>query len=145
IPNFWLLIVVLSVFGWVGMSYLMRGEFLREKNKDYVSAAISLGATDTQIIFKHILPNSLTPLIASLPFSVIGGITTLVGLDYLGFGIPPPTSSWGQMVQIGMENLEHWWLVVVPLSAMFLTLLLVTFIGEGIREAFDPKVFSRLR
>ncbi|MDB5036319.1 MAG: Peptide/nickel transport system permease protein [Chlorobi bacterium] len=149
VPNFLILVSLLVLFGWTAMTAYMRGEVYREKAKDYVAAAISLGATDSQIIFKHILPNSLTPLIASFPFAIVGGITALVGLDFLGFGLAPPTSSWGQMVSVGLTNFSgdfsNWWLVLVPLSAMFLTLLLVTFIGEGIREAFDPKVFSRLR
>jgi microcin C transport system permease protein len=145
IPNFMILIFVLSLFGWVGISYYMRGEFLREKGKDYVAAAIALGVSDRQIIFRHILPNALTPMIAFLPFSVVGGISSLVALDFLGFGLPEPTPSWGQMVSVGLGDIESWWLVMTPLGAMFMTLLLVTFIGEAIREAFDPKVFSRLR
>jgi microcin C transport system permease protein len=144
-PSFALLIIILTVFGWVGISYYMRGEFYREKAKDYVAAAIALGARDRQIIFKHILPNSLTPLIAFLPFAIVGGISTLVSLDFLGFGLQPPTPSWGQMLDIGRQNLDKWWLIVTPLSALFITLLLVTFIGEAIREAFDPRVYSRLR
>lgn len=144
-PNFLLLVVVLSLFGWIGISYYMRGEFYREKAKDYVAAAIALGASDTQIIFRHILPNSLTPLIARLPFAVIASIFTLVSLDFLGFGLPPPTPSWGMMVHIGLQNVDAWWLVVAPVATMFLTLLLISMIGESIREAFDPKVYSRLR
>jgi microcin C transport system permease protein len=144
IPNFTILVFVLSLFGWIGISYYMRGEFLREKGRDYVAAAIALGARDRQIIFKHILPNSLTPLISFLPFSIVGGISSLVSLDYLGFGLPAPTPSWGQMVHVGLAT-QKVWLVVAPLSAMFSTLLIVTFIGEAIREAFDPRVFSRLR
>lgn len=148
-PNFVMLVALLTIFGWMGMTYYIRGEVYREKAKDYVAAAISLGATDRQIVFRHILPNSLTPVIASFPFAIIGGISSLVGLDYLGFGLPPPTPSWGQMVDVGLKNFsggfENWWLIIVPLAAMFVTLLLVTFIGEAIREAFDPKVFSRLR
>lgn len=144
-PNFIILIGLLSLFGWIGMSYLMRGEFLREKAKDYVSAAISLGATDRQIIFKHILPNSLTPIIATLPFAIIGGIGTLVSLDYLGFGLQGKLPSWGEMLQIGNDNKEHLWLLLSPIGAMFITLLLMTFIGEALREAFDPKEYSRLR
>jgi microcin C transport system permease protein len=145
VPNFMILILVLSLFNWIGISYYMRGEFLREKGKDYVAAAIALGVSDRQIIFKHILPNALTPMIAYLPFTIVGGITSLVSLDYLGFGLPPPIPSWGQMVHVGLGEVESWWLTVVPLGAMFITLLLVTFIGESIREAFDPRVFSRLR
>lgn len=144
-PSFTILVVILSFFGWIGISYYLRGEFLREKTKDYVAAAIALGTPDRQIIFRHILPNSLTPMIAYLPFSIIGGITALVSLDFLGFGLPVPTPSWGEMVDIGLKNKEHWWLVTTPLAALFLTLMLVTFIGEAIREAFDPRVYSRLR
>jgi microcin C transport system permease protein len=145
IPSFGILILILAAFQWIAISYYIRGEFYREKAKDYVAGAIALGATDRQIIFKHILPNSLTPMIAFLPFAIVGGISVLVSLDYLGFGLPPPTPSWGQMVDVGLSNLDHWWLIVTPLSALFVTLLLVTFIGEAIREAFDPRVFSRLR
>jgi microcin C transport system permease protein len=144
-PNFAMLIVILSLFGWISISYYIRGEFLREKSKDYVAAAIALGSTDRQIIFKHILPNSLTPMIAFLPFNIIGGISSLVALDFLGFGLPVPTPSWGEMVGIGLRNKEHLWLIMTPLLALFLTLLLVTFIGEALREAFDPKTYSRLR
>lgn len=145
IPNFILLVLVLSIFGWMGMATYIRGEFLREKGKDYVAAAISLGASDSQIIFKHILPNALTPMISFFPFSIVGGISSLVALDYLGFGLPAPTPSWGEMVSQGLQNLDFWWLATVPIVAMFVTLLLVTFIGEALREAFDPRVFSRLR
>ncbi len=149
IPNFFILILLLTAFGWIGMTYFMRGEFYREKAKDYVAAAVSLGTRDGAIIFKHILPNSLTPLIATFPFAVVAGITSLVSLDFLGYGLPPPTPSWGEMLNVGLNNFsgnfQNWWLVVVPVSAMFVTLLMVTFIGEAIREAFDPKVFSRLR
>jgi microcin C transport system permease protein len=145
IPSFSMLIWILAAFQWISISAYMRGEFYREKAKDYVAAAIALGARDRRIIFKHILPNSLTPLIAFLPFAVIGGITVLVSLDFLGFGLPVPTPSWGQMLDVGRQNLDRWWLIITPLSALFLTLLLVTFIGEAIREAFDPRVYSRLR
>ncbi|KXK57751.1 MAG: ABC transporter permease subunit [Chlorobi bacterium] len=148
-PNFFTLAGLLVLFGWMGMTYFLRGEVYREKAKDYVSAAIALGATDNNIIFKHILPNSLTPIISGFPFAIIGGISSLVGLDYLGYGLPPPTPSWGQMVSVGLNefsgSFQNWWLVLTPLSAMFLTLILVTFIGEAIREAFDPKEYSRLR
>ncbi len=144
-PSFMILVLILTAVQWIAISYYMRGEFYREKSKDYVAAAIALGATDRQVIFKHILPNSLTPAIAFFPFAMVGGIGALVGLDFLGFGLQPPTPSWGQMVDIGLSNMEKWWLVVTPLAALFVTLLLITFIGEAIRTAFDPKVFSRLR
>jgi microcin C transport system permease protein len=145
IPSFSLLLLLLATFGWVGITMYMRGMFFQEKAKDYVSAAVALGASDRQIIFKHILPNSLTPMISFFPFAMVGGIGALVSLDYLGFGLPPPTPSWGQMVHVGLGNLDKVWLVMTPLGALFATLLMVTFIGEAVREAFDPKVYSRLR
>lgn len=144
-PNFVLLAVVLTLFNWMGMTYFIRGEFYREKARDYVSAAISMGAKNSTIIFKHILPNALTPVITYLPFSIVANIFALISLDYLGFGLPPPTPSWGQLMNQGMQNIEKWWLITTPLVAMFLTLLSITFIGEAIREAFDPKVYSRIR
>ncbi|MBE2218221.1 MAG: ABC transporter permease subunit [Ignavibacteria bacterium] len=144
-PNFILLVLILTAFSWMGITYYVRGEFYREKARDYVSAAVSLGAKNRTIIFKHILPNSLTPIISFAPFAIVGDISALVSLDFLGFGLPPPTPSWGQLVRQGMTNIEHWWLVAVPLTAMFLTLIAIVFIGEAIREAFDPKVYSRLR
>ncbi|MBT3233816.1 MAG: ABC transporter permease subunit [Calditrichaeota bacterium] len=144
-PDFVLLVFLLCLTAWVGMTYFMRGEFYREKSKDYVHAAIAMGATDKTIVFKHILPNALVPIITFLPFSIIGGISSLVGLDFLGFGLQPPTPSWGELVNQGMANIFSWWLVLFPLGAMFCTLLMVVFIGESIRQAFDPREFSRLR
>ena len=128
-----------------GMTYLMRAEFYREKAKDYVAAALSMGQSNTKIIFKHILPNSLVPVITFFPFAIVGYISALVGLDYLGFGLPPPTPSWGQMLSVGLQNMSKWWMVFAPVGIQFMTLLMVVFIGEGVREAFDPKVYSRLR
>ncbi|MDQ3022463.1 MAG: ABC transporter permease subunit [Bacteroidota bacterium] len=144
-PNFIILAIVLTLFNWIGITYYVRGEFFREKARDYVSAAVSMGAKNRTIITKHILPNSLTPVISFAPFAVVGGIGSLVALDYLGFGLPPPTPSWGQLMDQGLTNIDNWWLVVFPLLALFLTLLAIVFIGEAIREAFDPKVYSRLR
>jgi microcin C transport system permease protein len=144
-PNFFLLIIILTLFGWIGMTYYIRGEFLREKARDYVSAAVSMGASNRKIMFRHILPNSLTPLISYAPFTIVANIFSLVSLDFLGFGLPPPTPSWGELMGQGLESIDNWWLIVTPLLAMFCTLLSITFIGEAIREAFDPKVYSRLK
>ena len=144
-PSFLLLIFIYTLVNWIMLTYLMRAEFYREKTKDYVSAALSMGQTNSKIIFKHILPNSLVPVITYFPFSVVGGIMALVGLDYLGFGLPPPTPSWGQMLGVGLQNITKWWMVFSPVTAEFLTLLSIVFIGEAVREAFDPKVYSRLR
>ena len=144
-PSFFLLVFLMVLWGWMGLTFYVRGEFYREKTKDYVQAAISMGSSDRRVIFKHILPNSLTPIISFGPFAVVGNIGALVSLDYLGFGLPPEEPSWGSMVKVGMANITDWWLVLAPMAALFVTLLLVVFIGEGVREAFDPKVYSRLR
>ena len=144
-PSFWLLIVILTTFDWMGITYYVRGEYYREKAKDYVGAAIAMGASEWSIMFKHILPNSLTPVVSFAPFMIVGNIAALVSLDFLGFGLPAPTPSWGELINQGMGNLTKWWLVFYPLGAMFVTLLLIVFIGEAVREAFDPKEYSRLR
>jgi microcin C transport system permease protein len=144
-PSFWLLILILTAFDWMGITYYVRGEFYREKTKDYVAAAISMGASDRAIIFRHILPNSLTPVVSFAPFMIVANISALVALDFLGFGLPAPTPSWGELIDQGVESLTNWWLVFFPLAAMFVTLLLIVFIGEAVREAFDPKEYSRLR
>ena len=144
-PSFWMLIIILSVFGWVGITYYIRGEFYREKAKDYIGAAIAMGASEPAIMFKHILPNALTPIVSFAPFIIVGNIFALVGLDFLGFGLPAPTPSWGELIGQGMQYLTKWWLVFFPLGAVFLTLLLIVFVGEALREAFDPKEYSRLR
>ena len=144
-PTFFLLIGIYTMVNWIGMTYYMRAEFYREKAKDYVAAALSMGQSDLKVMFLHIFPNSLVPVITYFPFSIVAGISALVGLDYLGFGLAPPTPSWGQMLDVGLQNVTKWWMDFAPVSAQFLTLLSVVFIGEGVREAFDPKVYSRLR
>ncbi|HIC39682.1 MAG TPA: ABC transporter permease subunit [Candidatus Marinimicrobia bacterium] len=144
-PSFALLIFIYTMVNWIFLTYYMRAEFYREKSKDYVSAAISMGQSNTKIIFKHILPNSLIPVITYFPFSMVGGILVLVSLDFLGFGLPPPTPSWGQILYVGLSNITKWWMVFSPIMAQFFTLLCIVFIGEGLREAFDPKIYSRLR
>jgi microcin C transport system permease protein len=144
-PSFWLLVVILSAFGWMGITYYVRGEFYREKARDYVGAAIAIGTRESSIMFRHILPNSLTPVISFAPFAIVANVSALVALDFLGFGLPAPTPSWGELIGQGVNNLTKWWLVFFPLGAVFLTLLLIVFIGEAAREAFDPKEYSRLR
>jgi microcin C transport system permease protein len=144
-PSFLLLVLILAAFEWMGITYYVRGEFYREKAKDYVAAAIVTGVSERAIMFRHILPNALTPVISFAPFTIVANIAALVALDFLGFGLPAPTPSWGELIGQGMDNLSKWWLVFFPLGALFTTLLLVVFIGEAVREAFDPKEYSRLR
>jgi microcin C transport system permease protein len=144
-PSFWLLVLILAAFEWVSITYYIRGEFYREKARDYVGAAIATGVSEAKIIFRHILPNALTPVVSFAPFVIVANISSLVALDFLGFGLPAPTPSWGELISQGTENLTKWWLVFFPLGALFITLLLVVFIGEAVREAFDPKEFSPLQ
>lgn len=144
-PNVAMLAILLAIFGWVGLSFYVRGEFYREKAKDYVAAAIAQGESDRSVMFRHILPNALTPVVSFAPFAMVADITALVSLDFLGFGLPAPTPSWGELMGQGLGNLSEWHLIMFPLAALFLTLIMVVFIGEAVREAFDPRAFSRLR
>ncbi len=142
--NFFLLLFITSLFGWIGLSYYMRGEFYKIKSMPYVKAARALGLSPYKIFTGQILPNALTPVLTILPFALIGGIGALTSLDFLGFGLPPPTPSWGEMLSDGLRNLQAPWIAFSATVALFVTLLLATFIGEGVREAFDPKGGSRL-
>jgi len=146
-PSVRSLIFLVALFSWVGITYYMRGEFYREKARDYVAAAIAQGESRTSIMFRHILPNALTPIISFAPFALVGAITAIVSLDFLGFGLPAPTPSWGELMDQGLRHLTSgdYHLILAPAGALFVTLLMVVFIGEAVREAFDPKVFSRLR
>lgn len=144
-PSFILLVSILAAFTWMPITYYVRGEFYREKAKDYVAAAIATGEGNLAIMIRHILPNALTPIITFAPFAMVAMIVSLVSLDFLGFGLAAPTPSWGELLHQAKLNLKEWHLVVFPLGAMFVTLQLIVFIGEAVREAFDPKVLSRLR
>jgi len=142
--SFILLFLSMAIFQWIGLSYYMRGEFLKLKNMTYVKVARALGIGPVRIFFRQILPNALTPVITIMPFSLIGGITALTALDFLGFGLPPPAPSWGELLSQGLNNLYAPWIAVSTVAALFITLLLATFIGEGVREAFDPKSEYRI-
>lgn len=142
--SFTLLLIIMALFQWIGLSYYMRGEFLKLKDMAYVKVARATGIRPLSIFFHQILPNALTPVITIMPFSLIGGITSLTALDFLGFGMPPPTPSWGELLSQGLNNLYAPWIAISTVAALFITLLLATFIGEGIREAFDPKAEYRI-
>ena len=146
-PTFGMLVILLVILrSWLGITYYVRGEFYREKSKDYVQAAIGAGVSDWKIIIKHILPNSIVPIVTFAPFGIVAYIGSLVSLDYLGFGLPPGTPSWGALLRQGLENVKHYpHLVIIPTVALASTLYAVVMVGEAVREAFDPKVFSRLR
>lgn len=142
VPNFWLLIAIMVIFGWMGMTWTVRTVTYKEKARDYVLAAKALGASDLRIIFRHILPNTMSLIVTYIPFSVSGGIVALTSLDYLGFGLPPPTPTWGELLQEAWANFSDWWLGFSVITAMVATLVAVTFVGEAVREAFDPKLHT---
>jgi microcin C transport system permease protein len=141
--SFSLLLLITALFSWIGLSYYMRGEFLRLRQMDFVKSAGVLGLSKPYIFFKEVLPNALTPVITILPFSLIGGIGSLTALDFLGFGLQPPTPSWGELLGQGLSNLYAPWITLSAVLALFITLLLATFIGEGVRAAMDPRSGDR--
>lgn len=138
-PSMLLLIIITSIFGWIPISYYMRAEFLKNRKREYVEAARSLGASKSRIFFKHILPNSLGPIITFSPFTIAGNITALASLDYLGFGLTPPTPSWGELLAQAQANFTiGWWLALFPSIALFSVLTMFSLVGEGVRDAMDP-------
>ncbi len=141
-PNFIMLAVIMSVFGWISMTWTMRTMTYKEKAREYSLAAKALGASNSRIIFKHIIPNTMSVIVTFAPFSISSGIVALTSLDYLGFGLPPPTPSWGELLQQGWANMQAEWIILSVVSAMVITLTAVTFIGEAIREAFDPRQYT---
>ncbi|MFH2047032.1 MAG: ABC transporter permease subunit [Pseudomonadota bacterium] len=142
VPGFITLILIMAFFGWIGITWIIRTVTYKEKAREYVLAAKAIGASNSRIIFKHIIPNTISIIVTYAPFAVSGGIVALTSLDYLGFGLPPPTPSWGELIQQGWIHKDSWWIGGSVISAMTLTLLTVTFIGEAVREAFDPKMYS---
>jgi microcin C transport system permease protein len=139
-PTLLLLIFISSLFGWIGISSYIRGEFLKNRKREFVEAAKALGSGRVRIFFKHLLPNSLSPIITFSPFVIAGNIVSLAGLDYLGFGLTPPTPSWGELLNQAQKHFTvGWWLAVYPSLALFFTLTMLSLIGEGVRDAMDPK------
>jgi microcin C transport system permease protein len=138
-PSIALLLILLSMFGWMGLSDYVRAEFLKGRNMDYVTAAKALGVGNITIMFRHLLPNGMTPVITFLPFRMSGAILALTSLDFLGLGVPPPTPSLGELLAQGKSNIEAWWLSLGTFIVLVGTLILLIFIGEALREAFDPR------
>ena len=138
-PSIWLLIVLLSLFGWMGLSDYVRAEFLRGRNLDYVRSARAMGLSNFAIMSRHLLPNSLTPVITFLPFRISGAILALTSLDFLGLGVPPTTPSLGELLSQGKENIEAWWLSLSAFVVLVGTLMLLIFIGEALRAALDTR------
>lgn len=138
-----ILLVVMVLFSWTGMTYYMRTETYKEKSRDYVAAARIIGASNSRIIFRHIMPNILSTLVTFMPFTIVGAISAITALDFLGFGLPAPTPSLGELLKQGTANLRTApWIVISAFGTLVALLTLVTFIGEAVRESFDPKTFS---
>lgn len=142
--GFTVLLVCYAVFNWITVSYYMRAEFLRLRRRTFVEAAKVQGFSPARIIFGQILPNALTPLITLFPFLLMGAIGSLAALDFLGFGLPPMTPSCGELMNQAQQFRWAWWLVFFPATALFIVMLLTVMVGEGLRDAFDPRERSRL-
>jgi len=142
-PSVALLLVLLSLFGWMGLSDYVRAEFLRNRQMDYVRAARALGVSDLRIMWRHILPNSMTPVVTFLPFRMSAAILALTSLDFLGLGVPPGTPSLGELLSQGKANIDAWWISLSTFGVLVLTLLLLTFMGDALRDALDPRKQDR--
>ncbi len=138
-PSVALLLILLSLFGWMGLSDYVRAEFLRNRQMDYVRAARALGVSSPRIMWRHILPNSLTPVVTFLPFRMSGAILALTSLDFLGLGVPPGTPSLGELLSQGKNNIDAWWISLSTFAVLVVTLLLLTFMGDALRDALDPR------
>jgi len=132
--------VVIGLTGWPTIARLIRGEVLKQRNTDYVTAAKATGASDLRIIFRHVLPNAVSPAMVAAPFGIAGAIITEAGLSLLGFGVRLPAPSWGLLLRTGSENYHYWWLVVFPSLAMFITVTAFNLVGNGLRDAMDPRL-----
>ena len=138
-PSVALLLILLSLFGWTGLSNYVRAEFLRNRQMDYVRAARALGVGNRRIMWRHILPNSMTPVVTFLPFRMSAAILALTSLDFLGLGVPPGTPSLGELLQQGKQNIDAWWISIATFGVLVITLLLLTFMGDALRDALDPR------
>jgi len=142
-PSVSLLLILLSLFGWMGLSDYVRAEFLRNRQMDYVRAARALGVSNLQIMWRHILPNSMTPVVTFLPFRMSAAILALTSLDFLGLGVPPGTPSLGELLSQGKANIDAWWISLSTFGVLVVTLMLLTFMGDALRDALDPRKADR--
>lgn len=138
-PNFWWLLGIMLLFSWMALVGVVRAEFLRARNFDYVRAARALGVDDITIMYRHILPNAMVATVTFLPFILNGSITTLTALDFIGFGLPPGSASLGELLNQGKANIQAPWLGLTAFSVLAVMLSLLIFIGEAVRDAFDPR------
>jgi microcin C transport system permease protein len=138
-PNFWLLVILLSLFGWLGIAVYVRAEFLKNRTLDYVRAAKALGQSNRRIMMRHILPNSLTPVVTLVPFELAAAIGALTSLDFLGLGVPASTPSLGELLSQGKENLYAGWISLTTFSVLLVMLLLLVLVGDALRDALDPR------
>ena len=138
-PSFWLLVALISLFQWLALSNYVRAEFLKNRTLDYVRAAKALGQSNVQIMWRHILPNSLTPVVTLIPFEMAGAIGALTSLDFLGLGVPPGTPSLGELLGQAKDNLDAWWIAVTTFGTLVVLLLLLILIGDALRDALDPR------
>lgn len=139
VPGFWTLLAILLLFSWVSLVDVVRAEFLRTRNFDYVKAANALGVDNTTIILRHVLPNAMVATMTLMPFILTGSITALTSLDFLGLGLPPGSASLGELLAQGKNNLQAPWLGITAFFSLAIMLSLLTFIGEAVRDAFDPR------
>jgi len=142
-PSVALLLILLSLFGWMGLSDYVRAEFLRNRQMDYVRAARALGVGNLRIMWRHILPNSLTPVVTFLPFRMSASILALTSLDFLGLGVPPGTPSLGELLNQGKGSIDAWWISLSTFTVLAGTLLLLTFMGDALRDALDPRKLDK--
>ena len=138
-PSVALLLILLSLFGWMGLADYVRAEFLRNRQMDYVRAARALGVSNLQIMWRHILPNSMVPVVTFLPFRMSAAILALTSLDFLGLGVPPGTPSLGELLSQGKANIDAWWISLSTFGVLVVTLMLLTFMGDALRDALDPR------
>ena len=142
-PNFWWLLGLMLLFSWTALVGLVRAEVLRARNLEYVKAARALGVSDHKIMFRHVLPNAMVATLTFLPFITSGALVTLTSLDFLGFGLPPGSPSLGELLKQGKDNLQAPWLGIAGFIIISVMLTLLVFVGEGVRDAFDPRKAQR--
>jgi peptide/nickel transport system permease protein len=138
-PSIYLVMVILGMTGWVGIARLIRSEFLKVRAMDFVAAAQSLGASDLRVMFRHVLPNAVAPVLVAMSFGVSGAILTESGLSFLGIGVPAHIVTWGSILAVAQSNYQAWWLAVFPGAAIFITMTAYNLLGDALRDALDPR------